>query len=185
MPTIKRTCYCFFIGIIVLISSSLISSCKGRVVDQLRPETVEFLTNQESARCVCLDMYGDDFLKKINKGIDYIKSLPTQYNMDSLSMAQVYAIKLELVSCMSIVKTVSNCIAEKTPQIDQFMGMLMQEDLRVVLKIDSTMSEQERLALMNVPSIEVLEDLCPQHKAAVLKLQELIDAAQILPPGLQ
>jgi hypothetical protein len=33
--------------------------------------------------------------------------------------------------------------------------------------------------------LELLDEFCPQHKEAVLKLQELIEVAQILPPGLQ
>jgi hypothetical protein len=168
--------FCFF----------FISSCKNRVIDQLRPETVAFLTDQEHARCACLDIYGKEFLKKTNKGILYIKSLPEQYDLEKLSVSDLYAIKLKLVGFMSIVKTVSKCVGERTTnEIDQFTGMFIQEDLRVVLKIDSTLSEQEELERMNQPSLELLDEFCPQHKEAVLKLQELINAAKILPPGLQ
>lgn len=162
-----------------------LSACKNRIIDQLRPETVTFLSNQEQARCACLDIYGEEFLKKTNKGIDYIKSLDEQYNLDSLTFSERHDIKLRLISFMTIVKTVSNCIAQKTPPVDQFTGMLMQEDLKAVLGIDSTMSEQEQLERMNIPSLELLEEYCPKHQEAVLKLQEMIRVAQVLPPGLQ
>lgn len=172
-------------NILFLLIILFTTSCGERIVDKLRPETIQFLTNQEQARCVCLDMYGVDFMTKIDDAIVYINGLPQKYTLDSLTQAQFYQIKLDLVSAMSIVKTVSNCIGERTPPIDQFTGMLMQEDFRVVLKMDSTMTEQQRLELINIPSIELLEEFCPKHKAAVLKLQEMIKAAQILPPGLQ
>lgn len=156
------------------------------MVDQLRPETVAFLTDQEQARCSCLDTYGAEFLKKINKGILYINELPKEYDLKNLSTSELYQIKIKLAGFMSIVQTVSKCIGERTTnQIDQFTGMFIQEDLKVVLEIDSTLSEQEQLERMNRPSIELLDEFCPQHTEAVLKLQELINAAQILPPGLQ
>jgi len=164
----------------------IFSSCKNRVVDQLRPETVSFLTDQEQARCTCLDMYGKEFLDKTNKGIFYINTLPKQYDLENLSVSELYEIKIKLVGFMSIVKTVSKCVGERTTnQIDQFTGMLIQEDLKVVLEIDSTLSEQEELERMNQPSLELLDEFCPKHKEAVLKFQELINAAQILPPELQ
>ena len=168
---------------IILILSLM--SCKDRIVDKLRPETVQFLTHQETARCACLDIYGADFLKKTNDGIEYVKELPNRYNLDSLKISEIYTIKVELVGSMSIIKTVTNCIAQKTPQMDQFMGMMVQYDLKEVLGIDSTMSEQEQLNLMNRPSLEVLDELCSQHKEAVLKLQDFLSAAQELPPTLQ
>ena len=155
-------------------------------MDQLRPETVSFLTDQEQARCTCLDMYGKEFLDKTNKGIFYINTLPKQYDLENLSVSELYEIKIKLVGFMSIVKTVSKCVGERTTnQIDQFTGMLIQEDLKVVLEIDSTLSEQEELERMNQPSLELLDEFCPKHKEAVLKFQELINAAQILPPELQ
>lgn len=155
-------------------------------MDQLRPETVSFLTDQEQARCTCLDIYGKEFVQKTNKGISYINALPEQYNLENLSVSELYQIKIKLIGFMSIVKTVSKCVGERTTnQIDQFTGMLIREDLRVVLEIDSTMSEQKELELMNQPSLELLDEFCPQHKEAVLKLQELIEAAKILPLGLQ
>lgn len=155
-------------------------------MDQLRPETVSFLTDQEQARCACLDMYGKEFLDKTNKGISYINTLPKQYDLENLSVSELYEIKIKLVGFMSIVKTVSKCVGERTTnQIDQFTGMLIQEDLKVVLEIDSTLSEQEELERMNQPSLELLDEFCPKHKEAVLKFQELINAAQILPPELQ
>lgn len=145
-----------------------------------------FLTDQEQARCSCLDTYGAEFLKKINKGILYINKLPKEYDLKNLSTSELYQIKIKLAGFMSIVQTVSKCIGERTTnQIDQFTGMFIQEDLKVVLEIDSTLSEQEQLERMNRPSIELLDEFCPQHTEAVLKLQELINAAQILPPGLQ
>lgn len=164
----------------------ILSGCKNRIVDQLRPETISFLTNQEQARCTCFDTYGAEFTKQTNKGISYINSLPEQYDLENLSTSEFYKIKIKMAGFMSIVKIVSQCVGEQTTsQIDQFTGMLIQEDLKVVLEIDSTMSEQEQLERMNKPSIELLEEFCPEHKEAVLKLQELINAAQILPPGLQ
>lgn len=171
---------CFFAIFLIF----ALHSCKNRTIDQLRPETVEFLTNQETARCACLDLYGKEFLRKMNKGIPHIKELKDRYNLENLTQAEVYKIRLELVSYTSIIKTVSTCIGEKTPPVDQFMGMFIQEDLKVVLGIDSTMTEQEQLTTMNQPTLELLDDLCPQHKEAVLKLQELLDAAQGLPPSL-
>lgn len=176
-------CSAFFL---LFFTFFFLSSCKNRVIDQLRPETVSFLTDQEQARCTCLDMYGKEFLEKTNKGISYINSLSEQYDMENLSVSELYAIKIKLVGFMSIIKTVSKCVGERTTnQIDQFTGMLIQEDLRVVLEIDSTLSDQEELERMNRPSLELLDEFCPQHKEAVLKLQELINAAQVLPPGLQ
>lgn len=176
-------CSAFFL---LFFTFFIFSGCKNSVIDQLRPETVAFLTSQEQARCVCLDMYGKEFLNKTNKGISYIKALPEQYDLENLSISELYEIKIKLVSFMSIIKTVSKCVGERTTnQIDQFTGMLIQEDLRVVLKIDSTLSDQEELERMNQPSLELLDEFCPQHKEAVLKLQELIEVAQILPPGLQ
>lgn len=169
----------------ILITILILTSCQGRVVDKLRPETVQFLTNQEQARCTCLDMYGAEFSKKIDAAIIYINDLPKKYNMDSLTQAQFYQINLDLVSAMSIVKTVSSCVGERTPQIDQFTGLLMQEDLRVVLKIDSTMNEEQKMELMNLPTLELLDEYCPQHREAVEKLHEMIRVAKILPPGLQ
>lgn len=176
-------CSAFFLLFFILFN---ISSCKNRVIDQLRPETVSFLSDQEQARCTCLDIHGKEFLEKTNKGILYINSLSEQYDMDNLSISELYEIKIKLVSFMSIIKTVSKCVGERTAnQIDQFTGMLIQEDLRVVLEIDSTLTDQEELERMNQPSLELLDEFCPKHKEAVLKLQELINAAQILPPGLQ
>lgn len=175
----------FLTFIFLLIFTFQLTSCKNRTVDKLRPETVTFLTNQEQARCECLDLYGEEFTRKINKGIEYISGLSNQYNMDSLSTNQMHAIKIDLVAYMSIIKTVSSCIAKRTPEIDQFTGMLMQEDLRVVLGIDSTMTEQEQLELMNQPSLELLDEFCPQHKEAVVRLQDLMEAAQVLPVGLR
>lgn len=176
-------CSAFFL---LFFTFFIFSSCKNRVIDQLRPETVSFLTDQEQARCACLDIYGKEFLKKTNKGIIYIKALPEQYDLENLSISELYEIKIKMVSFMSIIKTVSKCVGERTTtQIDQFTGMLIQEDLRVVLEIDSTLSEQEELERRNQPSLELLDEFCPQHKEAVLKLQELIEVAQILPPELQ
>jgi hypothetical protein len=172
------------LSLLLILILSLIG-CQDRVVDKLRPETVQFLTNQETARCTCLDMYGDEFYKKTNAGVSYIKGLSAKYNLDSLKVSEVYAIKLELVRAMTIIKTVSECIAQKTPQMDQFLGMMVQYDLKEVLGIDSTMSQQEQYELMNIPNLQILDDLCPQHKKSVQKLHEMITAAQILPPGLQ
>ena len=174
----------FFTWIFAIFLIIALNSCKNRTVDKLRPETVEFLTNQETARCNCLDLYGKEFLRKMNKGILHIKGLKDRYKLDELTQAQVYAIRLELVGYMSIIKTVSACIGEKTPPVDQFTGMFIQEDLKVVLGIDSSMTEEEQLKLMNQPSLEILDDLCPEHKEAVLKLQELLEVAQVLPPSL-
>lgn len=168
-----------FFGIITF------SSCKNRVIDKLRPETVTFLTNQEEARCSCFDIYGKEFLQKTNNGIIYINSLKDEYDLDNLPTADFYKIRLQLARFMSIVKTVSACVGKKTPPIDQLDGMLIQEDLKFVLEIDSSMSEQEQLERMNIPSLELLDEFCPQHKEAVIKLQELIKTAQVLPPGLQ
>lgn len=162
-----------------------LSSCKNRVIDKLRPETITILTNQEQARCSCLDIYGASFAEKTNKGITYINSLSEHYNLDSLSISETYAIKLELARVMSIVSTVSTCIAQKTPPIDQLNGMIMQEDLKVVLAIDSTMSEQEQLDRMNIPGLELLEEFCPQHTGTIIKFQEFIKIAATLPPELQ
>jgi hypothetical protein len=176
----------FSILFFIIFTFFILSSCENRVIDKLRPETVAFLTAQEQARCTCLDMYGKEFLEKTNKGISYINSLPEQYDLEKLSVSDLYAIKIKLVGFMSIVKTVSKCVGERTTsEIDQFTGMLIQEDLRVVLEIDSTMSEQEELERMNKPSLELLDEFCPKNKEAVLKLQELINVAQILPLGLQ
>lgn len=161
------------------------SSCEPTVFSQLRPETKEFLTNQEQARCVCLDQYGRDFVKKINSSVLYINGLSEQYDLQNLSISDRYQIKVGLIPATSLVKTVSNCIAQRTPPIDELTGLLIQEDLRVVLKLDSTLSDQEYLRRINKPSLEVLGKLCAQHKEAVISLQNLTEAARILPPELQ
>jgi hypothetical protein len=176
--------FCFkylFIAFIVLNTLS----CKNRIVDKLLPETQQFLTSQEMSRCSCLDQHGKNFSKEIKKGIDYINTLPEIYNLDSLKLSEFYAIKLELVDAMSMIKILTSCVNEKAQQIDQFTGMLIQEDLRVVLQIDSNMTEQQKFKRMNVPGMELIEELCPQHKEAMLKFYEMINVAEILPPGLQ
>ncbi len=161
------------------------SSCKPSVFSQLRPETQNFLHQQEQARCACLDQYGQDFLRNINTGIIYINSLSEQYNLDSLSVSEHYQIKVGLATAESVIKTVSTCIAQKMPEMDQLTGMLIQEDLRVVLELDPTLSPQERNKRLNQPGLELLEELCPQHVEAVQRLQVLIEAATILPKELQ
>lgn len=162
-----------------------LAACESRLVDQLRPETQEFLANQEEARCTCLEMYGEEMLHKINQGIEHIESFSEQYDLEQLTPEQAHTIKLRLIPTTSMIKTVSACIQKRTPPIDELTGLLIQEDLRVVLQLDSTLSEQEQLQRMNQPSLELLDERCPQHKDAVLRMQDLIEAAQVLPPGLQ
>ena len=178
----KPSClkYLFFACVIL---STL--SCKNRIVDKLLPETQQFLTTQEKSRCTCLNQHGKNFSKEITKGIDYIKTLPEIYDLDSLKLSEFYAIKLELVDAMSMIKILTSCVNENTQQIDQFTGMLIQEDLRVVLQIDSNMTEQQKFEKMNIPGMELTEEFCPQHKEAMLKFYEMIKASEVLPPGLQ
>jgi hypothetical protein len=54
-----------------------------------------------------------------------------------------------------------------------------------VLQLDSTLSDQEYLRRLNRPGLEVLEELCPEHKEAVERFQDLIEAARILPAEFQ
>ena len=172
---------CFF----VLLLLFFLSACKSRIVDELRPETREFLEQQEQARCTCLEMYGEEMLQKINTGIDHIKAFSQQYNLENLSPEQTHHIKLRLIPTTSMIKTVSACIGQRTPPIDELTGLLIQEDLRVVLQLDSTLTDQERLIRMNQPTLELLDDYCPNYKEAVVRLQHLIDVAKVLPEGLQ
>lgn len=163
----------------------IFSSCEPTIFSQLRPETQQFLINQEEARCVCLNQYGDDFRKKMDEGILYIENLSEQYDLKNLSPLEMAQIKIGLVPATSFIKTVSNCIAKRTPELDELTGLLIQEDLRVVLELDSTLSDQEHLRKLNQPSLEVLEANCPEQVEAVTKIQDLIEAASILPPELQ
>ncbi len=163
----------------------LFSSCETSIFSQLRPETQHFLNNQEQARCNCLDQYGKDFVQKMDEGILYINSLEEQYDLQKLSISDRYQIKIGLIPATSMIKTISNCIAKKTADVDELTGLLIQEDLRVVLQLDSTLSDQEHLRRINQPSLEVLGSLCAEHQKAVERLQDLIEAARILPPELQ
>ncbi|HIA37760.1 MAG TPA: hypothetical protein EYN89_13755 [Flavobacteriales bacterium] len=172
------------IGLFVFLSLNILG-CKNRVIDKLLPDTQQFLISQEQSRCACLDQYGQRFVEEMNASLVYIDGLPDQYNLDSLKLSEFYAIKLELVDAMSMIKTLTSCVNSKAVQLDQFTGMLMQEDLRVVLEIDSTMTEQEKFDRMNIPGLELTDEYCPQHKQAMLKFYEMIKAAQVLPPGLQ
>lgn len=167
------SCLFFFVG------------CESSVVEQLRPETQAFLGQQEQARCTCLEIYGDKMLENINTGIEHIQNFAQQYDLQHLTPAQRHDIKLRLIPTTSMIKTVSACIAQRTPPIDQLTGLLIKEDLRVVLELDSTLTEQERLERMNQPSLEILDDLCPKYKQAVVRLQDLIREAQVLPAELQ
>ncbi|MGH1337615.1 MAG: hypothetical protein ACRBFS_15950 [Aureispira sp.] len=143
------------------------------------------MNNQEQARCNCLDQYGKDFVQKMDEGILYINSLEEQYDLQKLSISDRYQIKIGLIPATSMIKTISNCIAKKTADVDELTGLLIQEDLRVVLQLDSTLSDQEHLRRINQPSLEVLGSLCAEHQKAVERLQDLIEAARILPPELQ
>lgn len=160
-------------------------SCESSIFSQLRPETQEFLRNQEQARCTCLEQYGKNFVQKLDEGIIYINGLEEQYDLENLSISDHYQIKVGLIPVTSLIKTVSNCIAQRTPQVDELTGLLIQEDLRVVLQLDSTLSDREHLKRVNQPSLELLDELCTEHKLAVERLQDLMDAATILPPALQ
>lgn len=180
MQNFTRPLYFFFFFKIFLLSS-----CEPTVFSQLRPETQQFLLQQEEARCACLNQYGEDFIKKMDEGIIYIKGLSKQYDLKNLSPLEEAQIKIGLVPATSFIKTVSNCIAKRTPEVDELTGLLIQEDLRVVLELDSTLSDQEHLRKLNQPSIEVLEANCPEQVKAVTRLQDLIEAASVLPPSLQ
>lgn len=160
-------------------------SCESRVIEQLRPETQAFLGQQEQARCTCLEIYGDQLLDNINAGIEHIQNFSQEYDLQNLTAAQRHNIKLQLIPTTSMIKTVSACITQRTPPIDQLTGLLIKEDLRVVLQLDSTLTEQERLERMNQPTLEILDDLCPKYKQAVVRLQDLIRTAQVLPSELQ
>lgn len=160
-------------------------SCESRVIDQLRPETQAFLGQQEQARCTCLEIYGDELLNNINTGIEHIQNFSQEYDLQNLTAAQRHTIKLQLIPTTSMIKTVSACIAQRTPPIDQLTGLLIKEDLRVVLQLDSALTDQERLERMNQPTLEVLDDLCPKYKQTVVRLQDLIRTAQVLPTELQ
>lgn len=173
LPVFLASCLFFFVG------------CESSIVDQLRPETQTFLGQQEQARCTCLEIYGKELLKNINTGIDHIKGFAQEYDLNNLTPEQRHTIKLRLIPTTSMIKTVSACIAQRTPPIDQLTGLLIKEDLRVVLALDSTLTEQERLERMNQPSLEILDDLCPEYKQAVVRLQDLIREAQVLPAELQ
>lgn len=177
--------FCNQLFFLLLFNFFFLTACESRKIDQLRPETQAFLQQQEQARCTCLEIYGDEMVTKINKGISYIESIAKRHDLQQLSEAQRHEIKLRLIPTTSMIKTVTACVAQRTPPIDELTALLIREDLRVVLDLDSTLSEQEYLERMNEPSLEALEEHCPDYQKAVVRLQDLIRVAQVLPPELQ
>lgn len=175
----------FFYAAGLFFCTFFLFGCKKRWVDQLRPETIAFLQSQEQARCACLEQYGNSFYEKMDKGLSYIKDLPAHYNLDSLSISEIYAIRLELARSTAVIKGVTTCVGQRTTPIDQFTAAFIQEDLRVVLQLDTSMTEIERIAKLNLPSIELLEEYCPEHARSLKDLEALIAAAAELPESLQ
>ncbi len=163
-------------------------SCEQGVISQLRPETVDFLTHQEQARCTCLDQHGERFLTKMDEGITFIKQLPNQYNLDSIGPKEIAIIKGGMAGFESNMIMVMQCINNRTSatyQSNQLDQMLIAEDLRVVLQLDSSKTESERIERLNKPSLELMDEYCPQHKDVLLKMQEFLKVAEILPEGLK
>lgn len=178
------------INTLLLISLLLVvlSSCQDRTVDKLRPESIEFLEHQEKARCACLREHGNGFLEKMEDGIQMMKDLPNQYDLNNLSPREVTIIRGGLSGFEGTMRVLMPCIQQKTAQkyqSDQLTQMLIAEDFRVVLELDSAKTDQEKMERMNIPTLELMEDLCPEHIPTILKMQEFLEVAKVLPPELQ
>jgi hypothetical protein len=166
----------------------LLTGCKNRIVDQLRPETVEFLEHQEKARCSCLQEHGENFIQKMDDGITLMKGLPDSYDLNNLSPRDVTTIRAGLSGFEGTMRMLMPCIQQRTQQkyqSDQLTQMLIAEDFRVVLQLDSAKTDQEKMERMNAPTMEVMREICPDQVPIVLKMQEFLEVAQILPPELQ
>ncbi len=175
----------YFIFLILIL---ILNSCQDRVVDKLRPETLDFLEKQEQARCYCLDKHIDHFMLKMEEGIVFMKKLPEQYDLKNLSPKDKVIIQGGLGGFEGAMIGLMNCIRsemEKSYQSDQLTQMLIAEDFRVVLALDSAKTANEKMERMYIPSLEIMEQLCPEHKKAIIKLQEFLKVAEILPPELQ
>lgn len=163
-------------------------ACQNRTIDKLLPETLTFLQKQEQARCDCLDKYGANFMLQMETGITFMEGLPKQYDLQNISSEGVAAIKNDLSGFTNAMKMIMLCIHTKTQetyQSDQLTQMLIAEDFRVVLALDAAKTSSEKMRLMNQPSLEMMEELCPQHSKVVLKLQTFLEVAEILPKELQ
>ena len=171
----------FFCGVILLI----LCNCSSSNIDRLMPETQQFLMQQESARCQCLDQHGAIFDKNLRKGINYLKKLPLEHPLDSLTLSAFHAIKLGIVDATSIIKIMTECVQTKFTQPDQLTAMLIQEDLRVVLGIDSSMTDQQKFARMNQPGLEIMRSICPEHLEKMNNFYAFIKHSTILPKALQ
>lgn len=175
----------FFHPFMLLFAVLTITACADNIVDKLMPETQHFLTQQEKARCSCLEQHGKTFEKKIKEGIQFIENSVDKYNIDSLSIEQFYAIRLGIVEATSQIKILTECIQPKVEQPDQLTAMLIQEDLRVVLNIDSTFSEQQKFEAMNKPGSAIMQNICPQHLDKMELFYQFIQLSTQLPKGLQ
>lgn len=163
----------------------LFFSCTDSRFDQLMKETQDFLIQQEKARCTCLDQHGKVFSKNLKEGIRYLEQLPQKYSLDSLKLSEYHAIKLGIVEATSILKILTNCVQSKIQPPDQLTAMLIQEDLKVILAIDSSLSEQQKFELMNQPGREIMQKICPQHLDKMDQFNTFIQRSTILPKGLQ
>jgi hypothetical protein len=63
--------------------------------------------------------------------------------------------------------------------------MLIQEDLRVVLGIDSSMTDQQKFARMNQPGLEIMRSVCPEHLEKMNNFYAFIKHSTILPKAFQ
>jgi len=175
-------------AILLLFLLFAFTACQNKTIDQLRPETVHFLEKQEKARCACLEQHGDNFVQKMQEGIKYIQGLPDQYDLNNLSPKEHAIIEGGLAGCEGAMLTVMSCIQLKVRQdyqSDQLTQMLIAEDLRVVLELDSAKTETERTKRINIPTLELMDSYCPTQKEAVLQMQKFLEVAEILPPELQ
>lgn len=172
----------------LLFLTILYTSCKNRTVDKLRPESIEFLEHQEAARCACLKEHGDGFLEKMEAGIQMMKDLPNQYDLNNLSPREITIIRGGLSGFEGTMRVLMPCIQQKTAQnyqSDQLTQMLIAEDFRVVLELDSAKTDQDKMERMNIPTLEIMEDLCPEYIPTIQKMQEFLEVAKVLPPQLQ
>ncbi len=175
----------------VLLASLLflfLTACQQRKIDQLLPDTVVFLEHQAEARCHCLELYGDEYIQRLDQGIAFMQAMPQQYNMNNLSPQDLTEIRAGIIGFQSYTLVLSSCIQQRVQPVyqpDELTQALIQYDLKEVLQLDTATTEHQRTVLTNLPSIELMEDYCPDQITALLKMQDFLKLAETLPQELQ
>ena len=124
----------------------------------------------------------------MGEGIAFMKKMPQEYNMDNLLPQDLASIRAGIAGSEAMMKIIMPCIQMKTQEkykTDQLTQMLIAQDFKVVIELDSAKTEIERQERMLLPSLEMMDELCPQHKKVVTRLQEFLRTAELLPPSLQ